>query len=229
MPTRIFDAKHLWGNLKFYDQIQTRFVNELKRTQLLKKFNRGSKNPSCKLLKNHFPNRDGSIVSKMHADLSKGVLFYDPSVSDKQIKATKYILLRPVQYTVSMIFFRLIKAGKVDEKTYRTIPKNTVRRIDWLQQSKILRRKSGKDQSPNYGKYITEEELCKKLSCSRYSEAFIGKVKTAYLKALSMYHRAEQAFQVKNERTEMAVDKGELMAISKTLFEFVDTVETVKL
>lgn len=139
-PTRALDALYVVGSSKVMVQYKSQFFNELEKKEsnkLLQKFQDSAVRPTVKLLKDEMmktSSAESVIVGETHIDFAKGELHYDGD----RIKATKYSLLRVVQYKVALAICKAVNKGELKQETFLSMPIGILERIDWMAKTKIL-------------------------------------------------------------------------------------------
>ncbi len=139
-PTRALDALCVMGSAKVMLEYKTQFFGELTQkesSKLLQKFQDSAVKPMVKLLrdaKGKKANNESEKVGETHIDFEKGEMHYD----GERIKATKYPLLRVVQYKLAHAVCKAVNKGELKQNVFSTMPVGILERIDWLAKEKIL-------------------------------------------------------------------------------------------
>lgn len=138
-PTRALDALYIVGSSKVMAEYKSQFFNELGKKEskkLLQKFQDSAVRPTVKLLKDEMmkTSSESAIVGMTHIDFVKGELHYDGN----RIKATKYSLLRVVQYKMALAICKAVNKGELKQETFLSMPIGILERIDWMAKTKIL-------------------------------------------------------------------------------------------
>lgn len=137
IPTRALDAKFLAGSVSAMSDYRKQFFEELASSsskELLKKFWKHTVKATLRVFKTTLEQKDQS-----HIDIQAGLLNYDHN----KIKATKFTLLRAVQYQIGYAICTQVNAGVIKEKDFSQLPNTTLKRIDWLAQKKLLEMRQG--------------------------------------------------------------------------------------
>lgn len=131
-PTRSLDALFIIGSQNVFNDSQKAFFAELQNPENGKKLNSFKKQTvhATHQVFNKVMNR--SDVTQI--DLATGQVCYD----GKRIKGVKYPFLRAFQYTLAMHVFKLVKAKKIQESEFLTMPHAIIDRIQWLADKKFL-------------------------------------------------------------------------------------------
>lgn len=170
-PTRALDANHLVGDEAIFREYQTKFYCELKESKsqkLLSKFRSSSVKPTLQLMK-----RSAEKKAVSDIDIAKGALIYDGN----RIKATKYALLRPVQYKIAEHIWKLIREDKISEELFQTAPSSTIDRIGWLAKNRLI--SASQEQLSSIKKAYTAALIWsgiaqKEFECNSKKESFVS-------------------------------------------------------
>lgn len=137
--------------------------------------------------KDHAAEGEQEAQAMADIDIANGVLRYDGD----RVKATKYPLLRPVQYQLAQHVIRLIKNKKIREDVFLQMPATIVERIEWLAQNKLI----------------------------NISSAQVQNVQKAYIISLAWCGIATKRFEVLHE-TQTQVPVKDLQIVVKAIAEF---------
>jgi|GEM_PF-6615903 len=131
-PTIGLDALHLAGNPSVFEDYKSRYFKTLYTPgsgHLIRDFYKHN-------IKQHLHGLD-RILQNQSTDLSleTGLVNYD----GERVKATKFPLLRVVQYTLAYKIFKWVNTGKLSWEDFSQLPKNTVDRMQWLASKNLLK------------------------------------------------------------------------------------------
>jgi hypothetical protein len=184
-PTRAIDARYVIGNESILTSYKKKFfreVQDLENAKLLKKFRISTVKPTLKLLESLFEKQNLKDVN-----LKSGILHYD----GKRIKATKYPLIRPVQYRLGQYICKQIQKKKLSEEDFLTMPSTTIERIQWLVNQNLLEMENTEIQA----------------------------IQKAYIASLIWFGQAQQNFELQNlEETQCSPD--DLKAVTEVIVRF---------
>lgn len=184
-PTRALDASYLLGERSIFHDYKNKFHQEVADPNSKKKlasFKNSAIRPAMQLMQ-----RSAKQIATSDIDLAKGTMTFNGD----RIKATKYALLRPVQYKIAEHICKLIQEKKLSKEDLLALPISIIDRIDWLAKKKLL-------------KAPPEEVIA---------------IQKAYTASLIWAGMAQKNFEVNGQST-MAVIQPDLQEVAKTINDF---------
>lgn len=184
-PTRGLDASYLLGDASIFTNYKTKFYKEVqdpKSSNLLHSFMRSNIKPVMGLMQRSV---DGQEISNI--DLKQGITTYNGD----RIKATKFALLRPVQYKLAQHICKLIQEQRLSEEDFLKMPYSTIDRVNWLAQKNLL----------------------------TISDKKISKIQKAYTASLIWEGMAQKNFEV-NHQSIMSIPPQELQEVAQAICKF---------
>ncbi len=184
-PTRALDAQFLIGNPDLFKTYKCKFYEEVQNPDSKKKigsFKNCAIRPAMQLLQ-----RSTIGIAVSDINIQQGSMTYNGD----RVKASKYALLRPVQYKIAEHTCKLIQEKKLSKDDLLIMPNSVIERIQWLTEKKFLK--------------LSVEQLTN--------------IQKAYAASIIWSGLAQKNFEVNLEET-MTVNMIDLKEVSTTINDF---------